>query len=642
MEGAMGDRAKPPEAAPRGGAEGASFEVALSLGLLPAEERYRALIEAVREIICTVTRDGLFTSFNPAFAVLTGWSADEWLARPFRDLVHPEDVPACVEAFEIALRGEMGPVVRHRLRKRDGGWLSVESTGSPLFRDGRVDRVLGVLRDLTDRVEAEEALAASRQRFTAVFENALDAILLCDDRGRYIDANPAACALLGYGREDLLGLNVTDLQPAEYAETAGEVLREFAARGRYSGEYRLRHKNGHILDAEFRAVADILPGVHLAIVRDVTDRKRAEEELRRSQRRLEEAEAVAHVGSWEWDVATNDLTWTAELYRLFGVTPETYTPTYNTSLDRVHPADRHDVDAFCRAAAASGQEYTWEARILQPDGEVRVIHSRGHPVKDAQGRVVRMVGIAQDITERTRDDQVRRALVQRLISVHEEERARLSRELHDGTGQSLAALLVGLQRMEGSPSLGAVRLAAHRQREMVAQIIDDVGRLARGLRPTVLDDLGLCAALQRLATDQAWLFGFDITVDAAALGRRRLPGPLETAFYRAAQEALANAARHAQPRQVTIKVACDSDEVRLTVTDDGRGFDVGQALTVGGRLGLHTIRERAEVLGGRAEIRSGPGRGTSITLAIPLPARRRRRGAAGRPRPAARRTRAQR
>jgi signal transduction histidine kinase len=158
---------------------------------------------------------------------------------------------------------------------------------------------------------------------------------------------------------------------------------------------------------------------------------------------------------------------------------------------------------------------------------------------------------------------------------------------------------------------------------LLAQTMNDVGRLARGLRPAALDDLGLRAALERFASDQAAVFGFRISVEAASLGRKRLPPEIETALYRAAQEALANAARHASPSTVRITLRRAAEIVSLTVSDDGRGFDAAQAASSG--LGLHTVRERAELLGGRAEVRSAPGAGTTVRLEIPLPASPRRR-----------------
>jgi PAS domain S-box-containing protein len=598
------------------------------LAFRDSEERYRTLVEAAREIICTVTPEGHFTSFNPAFTTLTGWSEQEWIGRYFGELVPAEDVAPCTAAFEVALRGEMGPSVRHHIHTRDRGRLSVESTGAPLLRDGRVMGVLGLVRDVTARVHAEEALEESQLRLRALFENALDAILLIDDAGLYVDANPAAAELLGYDRGELRGRSVAEMAAPGYEIQAAAVARLFAEHGRYAGDYRLRRKDGSVREAEFRSVANIRPGLHLAIARDVTDRKRAEEELRQSRRRLEEAEAVAHVGCWEWDLDSDEITWTAEMYRLFGVAPD-FHPRYANSLECVHREDRRRVDDICQGAVKEGRSYAWDARIVHPGGEVRFIHARGHAVRRADGSLARMIGTAQDVTDRVREEQVRRDLVQRLISLHEAERARLSRELHDGTGQALAALLVGLRHVEDARSLKEVRLAAARQRELVAQTLDDVSRLARGLRPTALDDLGLRAALERHAADQGWLFGIEVLMDATGLGRRRLPRNVETALYRAAQEALANAGRHARARRVAIRLQREADAVRLSVTDDGCGFDVERTLQAPGHLGLHTIRERAELLGGRSDVTSRPGEGTTVTLTIPVPAARRTNVRAG-------------
>jgi PAS domain S-box-containing protein len=459
--------------------------------------------------------------------------------------------------------------------------------------------------------------ADSGRRLDALFAAARDAILMIDDRGRYVDANPAALALLGYERDELLSMKSTDILPARGRTRLREDRRLFGQDGAYAGEYSLMRKDGTLVDTEFRAVANILPGLHLAIVRDVSDRKRADEELRRSRRVLEEAQEVAHIGGWEWDVVGNQLTWTRETFRIFGCTPESYRPAFATVMALIHPDDRAGVEEVNERARRGGKDFAYDARILRPGGGMRWIHARGHAERNSARQVVRVMGIVQDITERRASEDLRKRLVDRLISAHEQERSRISRELHDGPGQSLTALLVGLRGIEDAQTLAGARLSAARQRELVAQIMDELSRLARGLRPTVLDDLGLLAALQ-LASDQAGLFGFEVTLEAKDIGR--LPTEVETTFYRVVQETLTNAARHARARLVRIKVERRRDEARLTVTDDGCGFDVDRVLGGGVHLGLHGIRERAELLAGKADIQSKPGEGTTIMVTVPLKA----------------------
>ena len=467
---------------------------------------------------------------------------------------------------------------------------------------------------MTRRRSAATAIEVTR-RVGAIFENALDAIFLVDSSGRFVDVNAAAASMLGYPRAELARMRSSALIPAAFAERAAEIRRLFVERRRYEGEFQLRRKDGTLIHAELRAVGDILPGLNLAVARDVTARKQAEESAALARRRLEEAESVAHIGSWEWDLATGAIAWTLELYRLFGVTPRLFRPTYEGFLSLIHPDDRPFVDAACKGAARDGRDFSFDARVVRPDGDVRWIHSRGHAVHEAGGPANRMIGTAQDVTDRVRHEKVRRELVGRMIRAHEDERARLSRELHDGVGQALTALLVGLRRTEDAASLQEARIAARRQRELVAQTIDDLGRLARGLRPLALDDLGLAAALERYAGEKARTFGFEIEVGAGGLGR--LPADVETALYRIAQEALANVGAHGRARRVRVAVTRADGEVRLVVTDDGRGFDLRRTRAAG--LGLQDIRERAVLLGGRAEVRSRLKRGTTITVALPLP-----------------------
>lgn len=464
------------------------------------------------------------------------------------------------------------------------------------------------------RAAARRNLSDSRKRLHALFANAHDAILMIGEGRRFVDANPAAAALLGYSREELLSLTTPDIiAPGESARVL-EARRRFALQGTCTGEYRLRRKDGTVVETEFRAVADILPGLHLAIGRDVTDRKRIEEELRRSRRLLEEAQEVAHIGGWDWDLDSDRLSWSAEMSRILGFSPQ-QRPSFAAALEALHPEDRARVRELNERAVRDGGHFAYDARIVRPDGEVRWMHARGHAERDAAGRVVRLMGIGQDITDRKRDEELRRRLIDRVISVHEEERSRISRELHDGPGQALTALLVGLRGLEDARTLAEVRLTAARQRELVAQTMDELSRLARGLRPTVLDDLGLTAALRRTA-EQAGLSGFE--VELAASSRGRLPRDVETAFYRVAQEALTNAARHSRARRVRISVERRRGVARLTVADDGCGFEVDRVLGSAVHLGLHGIRERAALLGGQAEIRSRLGRGTRIMVTVPL------------------------
>jgi len=216
---------------------------------------------------------------------------------------------------------------------------------------------------------------------------------------------------------------------------------------------------------------------------------------------------------------------------------------------------------------------------------------------------------------------LRRQLLERVITAQEEERKRIARELHDSTSQTLTSLLVGLRMMETNCAGCAVYNRAQELRQIAAQTLDEVHDLAMQLRPRLLDDLGLAAALRRLVSD--WQARHQIMADVLIhLGDQRLPSAVETALYRIVQETLTNVARHAQASSVSVLVERRGKEAVVVVEDDGVGFDPsGEA--GGGKehhLGILGMRERAELLGGQLTIESAPGMGTSVFVQIPIEA----------------------
>jgi len=212
---------------------------------------------------------------------------------------------------------------------------------------------------------------------------------------------------------------------------------------------------------------------------------------------------------------------------------------------------------------------------------------------------------------------LRRQLLERVIDAQEEERRRIARELHDSTSQNLTSLMVGLRSLEDACEVPQVHCQTQELRQVVGQVLEDVHNLAVELRPAVLDDLGLSAALERLA--QEWQKRHRIQADVVVhLGGERLPNPMETALYRIVQEALTNVARHAQARQVSVLIDRRQKEIVAVIEDDGRGFDL-ERVHRDGHLGLLGIRERAELLGGSLTIETGTGEGTSLFIRLPVP-----------------------
>jgi PAS domain S-box-containing protein len=356
---------------------------------------------------------------------------------------------------------------------------------------------------------------------------------------------------------------------------------------------------------------------------EIAERKQVEETLRKSEAQLAEAQQLAQLGSWSRELATNVVTWSDEIFRIFGMEPQKVGTTYQAFLERVHPDDRTAVRAVIEDAFKYHRPFSCEYRITRLDGAVRVIHERGSVVVDDAGKPIRAFGTAQDITERKQaEEELRasreqlRALAAYLQSVREEERAHISRELHDEIGQGLTAIKLALERStSGQPPGAATDL--ERALALANELIGQVRDLSLELRPAMLDDLGLLAALRwhfERYTDQ-----FKIAVDFTQWGLedRRFSPETETAVYRIVQEALTNVARHAKTDKMAVEIHVGKDLLSVQIKDEGIGFDP-HSLPADRTGGLAGMRERAIMLGGQLWLDSASGLGTILRAEIPL------------------------
>ncbi len=225
-----------------------------------------------------------------------------------------------------------------------------------------------------------------------------------------------------------------------------------------------------------------------------------------------------------------------------------------------------------------------------------------------------VIGVVVDATERKQQEDLRSRLIEQVMTAQDEERRRIARELHDETGQSLTAMLVGLRTIEECRTAAEAAGLAQHLRAVVAQTLVDVGRLARGLHPSVLDDLGLAAAVTNQAHDLEEMHGIAVDVRIEGLDAEALPPLLQTTVYRLVQEALTNVARHAKARRATVRLVRDEATVELRVQDDGIGFAARNQRG----LGLQGMRERAALLGGSVAIESPPGGGTTVAVRFPV------------------------
>jgi PAS domain S-box-containing protein len=363
---------------------------------------------------------------------------------------------------------------------------------------------------------------------------------------------------------------------------------------------------------------------------DITELKEAEEQLATRQAHLKEVHALGRFGDWYWDIPTGTLAWSDELYRVFGVTPEEFSPTHDGFPLFLHPDDRTVFESAVEAALRSRQRYQCELRIRRADGGLRVLLTSGRIDFDKTRKPVRMFGTAFDITEKKEVEKALqeanaqlRIISQHLLETQENQRRHLARELHDEIGQRLTATKINLQLIQRFPHS---KLAPQRLEESVAsceELLKQVRALSLELRPPLLDDVGLVSALRSYVTQQARRAGLTLHFTTSKLPAR-CTSNIEITCYRFVQEAVNNAVRHAGATSLMVDLRVRAGTIYLLVGDNGAGFDVEamrRRALVGGSLGLLTMRERIELVGGTMEIESSNNRGTVIRASIPLTTR---------------------
>jgi two-component system sensor histidine kinase UhpB len=214
----------------------------------------------------------------------------------------------------------------------------------------------------------------------------------------------------------------------------------------------------------------------------------------------------------------------------------------------------------------------------------------------------------------------RSRLLAHVFEIQDAERQKIARDVHDEIGQSFTTLLVQLRLLDDAPTLDDAKQHVSAIRDLSGKIYDQIRSLARGLHPTVLDDLGLAEAIRRLAEDYEAAHGVPVIVSLSGLGKERLPRKIETTAYRIVQESLTNCAKYAHATRIELSVHRTSKRLIASVADNGQGFDVARAMRKAGvtTFGLSNMRERALLVQGSLDIRSRPGRGTLVTLDVPL------------------------
>jgi PAS domain S-box-containing protein len=580
------------------------------------EELYRILTENANDFIRVHELDGRSIYASPSVVRLFGQEP----AHIFQ-FAYLEDLAICRQWWEQVL-AEGRETLVWRVRVRDSGSRWMETQGTVVQYRGQ-PRVMTVCRDVTEWKKAEEALRESEQRYLSLFENMAEAVVylrMLFENGEprdaiYLEVNPAWEKFTGL--KSVVGRKISEVIPGIRA--ASPIFFERAGRVAMTGQCE-RFEIYAAPMKKWLSIAAYCPQKEhvIVVMDDITERKQAQEHLRLV---LDTTPGLIYTSRPDGYLDYFNQRW----LKYAGLSMEDAQGWGWTAT--IHPEDVEEAVNGWRASLASGEPFQNESRVRRADGVYRWMLHRKVPLRDEHGNVVKWYGLSIDIEDRKRAEHALQeaasqleALSRRLVALQEFERKELARELHDRIGQSLTALNINLKILATTlPQQASDQLRARLadSEALVESTTAAIRNVMSELRPPMLDDQGLVAALDWYAQQFSARTGISVAVRDLQSAERPMP-EMEIALFRVAQEALNNVVKHARASRVEITLGRVRSEYVMTVEDDGVGFDAAEdsAARQAG-LGMVTMRERTQALGGILEVRAGRGDGTRLTVRVP-------------------------
>lgn len=584
-----------------------------------------SMIDAMPALVVVLTLEGRIERVNPYFERLTGFRSDEIRGADWFDtFVPPRDRERIRALFSASVRGTSTRGNINAIVTRDGDEREIEWWDSLLRdADGVPHSLLAAGVDVTEALRTAKRLADSEARLRAIVAAEPECVKIVDAAGRLVEMNAAGLRLLeADGVDEVLGRPVADFINPEHIGAAAAAL-EAAFRGETTETaFEIVGLRGgrHWVEQSATPLWDTVDPTRvsgmLAVTRDVTRHREAQELLRESEARLREAQAIGGLGSWELDLRSERLVWSDEIFEIFGIDPAKFGASYDAFLATIHPDDRDRVNAAYTRAVEERTDYLTVHRLLTTDGRVKWVEERARTwYAEDGGAPLRSAGTVQDITDRVlAEERLRRSL---------SEKETLLREIHHRVKNNLqiiASLLYFQSKKVAAPEDGRIFLEGRDRlramilvhetlyqehdlsriafagyvRSLVVQLAESVGAAKQGVRVTVVASGDL-----KLTVDLAVPCGMLLT------------------------ELVINAFKYAYPGgaggEVRVHLASAGDLVEVTVADDGVGlpadFDPARTSSFGWQL----IRTLVEQLGGTFEIAEGPGTTVRVSFALPAP-----------------------
>lgn len=585
--------------------------------------------------------DGKFLEVNEGFTRLTGYSHAETLGKSGMEMSLWAD--SSQRAKVMAQLRQQGEVREEEFlcRTKDGELRTCQFSGTIIQLD-EGPCALAIVRDITERKRAEQAVRASEERFRNLFDDLHVGVVLLGPNAETQFANRAALAMFGITEQDALGKDSSAFKMTAIHEDGIEIPLVLRPGPRAIGTKRpIRNEvvgwRREDTNEVFWTLVDAVPhltenGTVISVIlsiSDITERKRAEEALRHSEERFRtliremDVGVVLHGPSGEVQFANQ------AAQDIFGISLEEAKGKTSAELNLISfKEDGTEILPNMRPAprvGRTGQPIRNEVIGWRRPGSGKVFWTLANvvPLRNPDGTIAGVLSTYSNITERRRAEEAMRQLSTRLLQLQDEERRRLGRELHDSLAQTVLAVNLNLaQAMQSmAPVAGRARSALEEARRLLQEMSQEIRTLSYLLHPPLLDELGLVSAIKEYAEGFSERSGIQLALNLPT-DFGRLPQEAETALFRIVQESLSNIQRHSGSETAHLSLQADRTAVYLTVGDRGKGIAAGPIDTlgaVGARLGVGILgmRERMTQLGGKLEIDSSPS-GTTVRATIPI------------------------
>ena len=616
------------------------------------KEKLQDIFDSSSEWIWEIDLSGRHTYSNQSLFKLLGYDPDEFSRRDYSDFLHEEDAKAVNELFPKFVaekRGWDGWILRWR--HRDGSYRFLESNATPISNyAGEVVGFRGADRDITERKEMEE----SYRRMASLTS---DYVHYCTRSGnssfrvQWVDG--AVSLISGYRIKDVLMMGCfLPLVHPDDRQTVSNHLLSLMPGDRKSIEFRImtQQKEVRWVSEKSRCEAGQFEGelILLGAVTDITERKQAEEALRKNREMLIQTQHLARVGSWQLDLASNQFTWSEETFRIFGVDPQTVAFSYDAFLEAVHPEDRAAVAAAYSTSLRDGRDtYEIGHRIVSQDtGDVRYVYEKCQHERDANGAIIRSVGMVQDVTERKTNEVALLSATQAAEAANRAKGLFLAKVSHEirtpmtsiiGFGELLEDTALDSKQQK---YLAAINSSGNTLSSLIDDVLDlskvDAGELAIKLEDIILHDLirkiGSLQEQQAALKDLALSVSIDTAVPELLIGDT-------LRIQQVMLNLLGNAIKFTEKGEVGIEVSLvEETDARvlldIAVKDTGIGIQKDQLGQIfepfaqasgvnsqsygGSGLGLSISRSLAALMGGSIRVESRVGIGSTFHLVLPL------------------------